>query len=260
MPSSFPACCTTQNYPSINLVLSVSGMGLALSHTYLPILHPQHQTLHNFLEVSSLSCCSQCLLSHWFFYFYYYFSSLVTFFVPCLVHAMPIKLLTVKSLPIIIGLTRLSHTTNSCTKNVFPILNFIVITPCVFISHPDAFLSFGNLAAFKSNFSLANMSIDIELFSAPVSNRALTSLSCTLMGNIVPVSLLNIMLKTCSISLQTHSTKYSFRLYLHSSHLSFTSSSEASVSLVRFESSASGNCIPCMRLTSSLHISCPVTV
>ena len=102
------------------------------------------------------------------------------------------------------------------------------------------------------------MSMDIQLFSAPVSNRALTSLSCTLMGNVVPVSLPNIMLKPCSISLQTHSTKYSFGLYQHSSHLLLTSSSEASVSSVRFESSLSGNCIPFMRLTSSLHISCPV--
>ena len=145
-------------------------------------------------------------------------------------------------------------------KIVFPILNFIVITACVFISLPDAFLSLGTLATFKGNFSLVNMSMDKQLFSAPVSNRALTSLSCTLMGNIVPVSLPNIMLKMFSISLQTHSTKYSFGLYLHSSHLVFTSSSEASVSSVRFEFSLSGNCIPCMRLTSSLHISCPVMV
>ena len=134
------------------------------------------------------------------------------------------------------------------------------MTPCVFISHPDAFPSLGTLATFKGNFSLANMSMDIQLFSAPVSNRALTSLSCTLTGNIVPVSLPNIMLKTCSVSLQTHSTKYSFGLYLHSSHLLFTSSSKASVSSVRFESSLSGNCILCMRLTSSSHISCPVMV
>ena len=100
-------------------------------------------------------------------------------------------------------------------KNWISHLNFVVITPCVFISLPDAFLSLGTLATFKGNFSLANMSMDIHLFSAPVFNRALTSLSCTLMGNVVPVSLPNIMLKMCSMPLKTHSTKYSFGLYLH---------------------------------------------
>ena len=62
--------------------------------------------------------------------------------------------------------------------------------------------------AFKGNFSQANMSMDIQLFSAPVFNKAFTSLSCMLIGNVVPVSLPNIILKMCSISLETHSTKY----------------------------------------------------
>ena len=144
-------------------------------------------------------------------------------------------------------------------KNCIPILNFIVITPCIFISLPDAFLSFGTFTTFNGNFSLANMSINIQLFSAPMSSKVFISLSCILIANIVPISLPSIILKACSISLQMHSKKYSSGLYLQSSHLLLASPSEASVSSVRLDSSSSGSCIPCMRLTSSSHISCPVT-
>ena len=78
----------------------------------------------------------------------------------------PMKFLTVKSLPMFIGLTRSSQTTKSCTNMVFPILNLAVITPWVFISFSDAFLSFGVSPAFIDSFS----------FSL-VSNKALISLS-----------------------------------------------------------------------------------
>ena len=104
-------------------------------------------------------------------------SSWVIFFVPCFVQAIPIKLLTVKSHLMIIGRTKSLHTTNSCENIAFPIWNFTVITPCVAMSLPDAFLSFGTLDAFSDNFSLPNRSIDMQLFSAPVSSKALTCLS-----------------------------------------------------------------------------------
>ena len=123
-------------------------------------------------------------------------SSWVIFFVPCLVQAIPIKLLTVKSRPMIIGHTKSLHTTNSCENIIFPIWNITVITPCVTIPLPDEFLNFGTLDAFSDNFSLPNRSIDTQLFSAPVSSKALTCLSCTLTGNVVPVSLPKIILKT----------------------------------------------------------------
>ena len=185
-------------------------------------------------------------------------SSWVTFFVPCLVYAIPINFLTVKSLPMIIGLTRSSHTTNSCVKMVFPILNFTVVIPCIFMSLPDTFLNFDTFATFIGNFSLANMSIDMQLFSAPMSSKAFIPWSCIQMGNVVPVSLPTIILKTCLKSLQTHSTKYISGLYLHSSHLLLVSPSEALTSSVRSDSSSSGSCIFCIRLTSSSQISCPV--
>ena len=95
-------------------------------------------------------------------------SSWVIFFVPCFVQAIPIKLLTVKSHLMIIGCTKSLHTTNSCENIVFPIWNFTIITPCVTMSLPDAFLNFGFFDAFSDNFSLLNRSIDMQLFSAPV--------------------------------------------------------------------------------------------
>ena len=100
--------------------------------------------------------------------------SWVIFFVPCLVQTIPIKLLTVKSHPIIIGHTKSLHTTNSCENIIFPIWNFTIITPCVTMSLPDAFLNFGTFNAFSDNFSLPNRYIDMQLFSAPVSSKALT--------------------------------------------------------------------------------------
>ena len=127
------------------------------------------------------------------------------------------------------------------------------------MSFPDTFLGLGVLPAFIGSLSLVNMSMDIQLFSAPMSNKALISLSCILTGKVVPVFLPNIILKTCLISQQTHSTKYTSGLYLHSSHVSVFSSSEASASSAGLLVLSSGNCISCIRLTSSLEISCPVT-
>ena len=79
----------------------------------------------------------------------------------------------------------------------------------------------------------------MQLFSAPVSNKAFFSLPCMLMGKVVPVFLPNIMLK----NVQNHSKctlqKYTSGLYPRST-------------------SSSGNCMSCIRLTSFLDISCPV--
>ena len=123
---------------------------------------------------------------------------------------------------------------HSIFRNQYTSFSLRVVTPCVFMSFLDAFLSFGVLPAFIDSLSLANMSIDIQLFSAPVSNKALISLSCILTGKVVPIFLPNTILKTCSISQQTHSTKYTSGPYLHSSHVSVFSSSEASTSSAGF--------------------------
>ena len=126
------------------------------------------------------------------------------------------------------------------------------------MSFADAFLSLGVFPLFTDNFNLENIYIDMQLFSAPVSNKAFISLSCILIGKVVLVFLPNIMLKTCSKSQQMHSTKYTSGLYLHSSHLSMASPSEVSMSSSRSSTSSSGNCMSCISLTFSLDISCPV--
>ena len=124
------------------------------------------------------------------------------------------------------------------------------------MTFPDAFLSFGVFPLFTDNFNLENISANMQLFSAPVSNKAFISLSCMLMGMVVPVFLPNIMLKTCSKSQEMHSTKYTSGLYLHSSHVSMASPSEVSMSSSGSLTSYSGNCMSCIRLTSFLDISC----
>ena len=116
-------------------------------------------------------------------------------FVPCLVQAIPIKLLTVNSHPMIIGRTKSLHTTDSCENIVFPIWNFTVITPCVTMSLPDAFLNFGTSDAFSDNFSLPNRSTDMQLFCTCI-KQGIYLFVLNITGNVIPVSLPKIILKT----------------------------------------------------------------
>ena len=82
-------------------------------------------------------------------------------------------------------------------------------------------------------------------------------MSCILTGQVVPVFLPKIMLKICSKSQQMHSTKYISGSYLHYSHASSVFYSRASMSSVCSSMSSAGNCIFCIKLTSSSEISFP---
>ena len=109
----------------------------------------------------------------------------------CLVQCTPAACCFAKSTPSMRLLVKFSHTRKVCLKLFFPISISQLILPIAPKLVPFAPTTVGKFFVSRSllsNFSFLNVSPDITLLDAPVSNSVNTSLFAMLILNMVPLS------------------------------------------------------------------------